>query len=259
MTREFCENAPNIHKIRPDDTRYPRSLLEAFRDPPPLYVRGNLSLLNHINERAGERANESSTWRTLCAIGSRKHSKHGTDVCNYLISGLAGQPIIIVSGLALGLDAQAHDAALRASLPTIAVVASSLEDEYLYPRTNNTLAQSILEHDGLIISLHAHTHRPRYEDFPIRNMLMATLSQSTLIIEAGEKSGTLITARYALHANRDVLVVPHSILNGAASGSLLLLHEGAIPITCTEDILECLNLPHSGDSVSLFRTFPHAP
>jgi DNA processing protein len=214
-----------------------------------LYARGNIALLNR----------DEHTWRSLCVIGSRKHSRHGQEACNLLLSELAGQPIIIVSGLALGLDALAHDAALKAGLPTIAIIASSLEDDYIYPRAHVGLAQSILEHDGLLISMHEREHRPRYHDFPARNVLMATLSQSTLIIEAGEKSGTLITARFAIQENRDVLVVPHSIVNAAAVGSNSLLRQGATPVTCAADILESLNLPHSEDSASLFGTFPHAP
>ena len=234
--------------IQPTDRHYPPLLRQAFRQPPPLYARGNLSLLCPQDD-----------WRMLCVIGSRKHSRHGQETCNYLIQGLAGQPITLVSGLALGLDACAHDAALKAGLPTIAIIASSLEDSFIYPRANAGLAQSILEHDGLIISMHAREHRPRYHDFPARNVLMATLSQSTLIIEAGEKSGTLITARFALQENRDVLVVPHSILNAAAVGSNSLLRQGAIPVTCAADILESLNLPEQENGRTIFTTFPHTP
>ncbi|MFC1615003.1 DNA-processing protein DprA [Patescibacteria group bacterium] len=200
----------------------PSQLLEIPEPPEKLYVRGELP-------------NKES--KLLCVVGSRKYSNYGKDVCEELIKGLAGYDITIVSGLALGIDAIAHKAALKAGLKTIAVPGSGISDDVLYPATNQPLAREILTHGGVLLSEFEPDFRATVWGFPKRNRIMSGLCDAVLIIEAGERSGTLITARLALDYNRDVLVVPNSVFSEHAKGSNALMRRGATPITSSTDLL----------------------
>lgn len=201
-------------------------LLSEISDPPEkLYVRGELP-----------------DWKGvfLSVVGSRKYSHYGKDACEKLISGLRGFPITIVSGLALGIDSIAHEAAISAGLKTIAVPGSGLDWNILYPRLNLNLAKRIIASGGAIISEFEPDFKPTSWSFPQRNRIMAGLSRAVLIIEAEEKSGSLITARLALDYNRDVLAVPGSIFSPSSEGTNRLIKEGAAVITRSEDILRAL-------------------
>ncbi len=176
----------------------------------------------------------------LTVVGSRKFSRYGQEVCEHLIKGLAGYPIIIVSGLALGIDSLAHEAALANGLTTIAFPGSGLDEKVLYPRSNIRLARKIVENNGALISEFDPLLRGAPYTFPQRNRLMAGLAKATLIVEASDKSGTLITARMALDYNREVLAVPGSIFNQGSSGPNRLIRDGATPITSSADILSVL-------------------
>ena len=176
----------------------------------------------------------------LAVVGSRKYSSYGKQVVDHLISGLRGYPVCIVSGLALGIDALAHKAALAADLHTVAVPGSGLDERVLYPSTNKSLAGKILEAGGALLSEFEPTFKATPWSFPQRNRIMAGMSHATLIIEATEKSGTLITARLATDYNRDLLVVPGSIFSGNSVGPHLFLKLGATPVTTPEDILAVL-------------------
>ncbi len=178
----------------------------------------------------------------LCVVGSRRASQYGQDACQKLISGLAGTDIVIVSGLALGIDGSAHEAALKAGLTTIAVLGSGLEWDTIYPKQHIHLAKEILAAGGAIISEMPPQHKPWNYNFPERNRIMAGLCHATLIIEASPKSGTLITARLALDYNRDVFAVPGSIFSNQSYGPHMLISNGATPITCSEDIILTLKL-----------------
>ncbi len=179
-------------------------------------------------------------FKYLAVVGSRKYTNYGKDVCEEIISGLAGYPIIIVSGLALGIDSIAHAAAMKAGLTTISVPGSSLEEEFLYPKTNIPLAKQILKSGGCILSeFPPKTHGAEWT-FPRRNRIMAGLCDAVLLIEAQEKSGTLITARLAMDYNRDVLVVPGAITTSSSLGSNKLLKEGAHPCLGAKEVLEIL-------------------
>lgn len=203
-------------------------LLREITDPPKmLYVRGKLP---------------APDTKFLCVVGSRRHSPYGKDVCESLIKGLRGHTIAIVSGLALGMDAVAHRAALDAGLPTIAVPGSGLDERALYPRAHRLLAHDILDAGGALISEFEPSFRATPYSFPQRNRIMAGMSEATLVIEAGEKSGTLITARLAMEYNRDVLTVPHSIFSRLSHGPHMLIKAGAVPITESADILEALHI-----------------
>jgi len=202
---------------------FPAQLLEIPQPPEQLYVRGELPPPDTI---------------FLAVVGSRKYSNYGKDVCEELIAGLNGYPIAIVSGLALGIDSIAHRAAMKAGLLTIAVPGSGLGDKVIYPATNFALAQEIVQKGGALLSEFEPDFRATTWSFPKRNRIMAGLSRAVLIIEAGERSGTLITARMALDYNRDVFVVPNSIFAEGSKGSNRLVRQGAMPVTSSEDILK---------------------
>ncbi|GEM_PF-113436 len=214
------------------------ALLREINDPPKqLFVRGALPAADSV---------------FLCVVGSRGYSRYGQEVCEFLISGLAQEPqtrrgdgsgrIVIVSGLALGIDAIAHQSALESGLPTIALPGSGLGNDVLYPRANGNLAEKILKAGGALMSEFAPDWRARPESFPQRNRIMAGLSHAVLIIEAEHKSGTMITARLATEYNRDVLTVPGSIFSHHSQGPHYLLSQGARLIASAADIIDALNL-----------------
>ncbi len=203
-------------------------LLKEIPDPPKqLFVRGELPSL---------------TTKLLCVVGSRKYSAYGQYCCEKLLSGLKGHNISIVSGLALGIDAIAHRSALAAGLHTVAVPGSGLDDSVLYPKTNQPLAHMIMESGGALLSEFDPEFRAMPRSFAERNRIMAGMSHATLVVEATNKSGTLITSRLALDYNRDVLTIPGSIFHTTSYGPHMLIRLGATPITKSEDIIEALHL-----------------
>ena len=218
------------------ENEYPPQLLEIPQIPKQLYVEGTFPV------------EENTLYLTV--IGSRKHTAYGKDACKKLIQGLAGYPIVIVSGLALGIDTIAHETALSVGLTTIAFPGSGLDRKVLYPRNNVRLADEIIEHGGALVSEFEPDFRATLWTFPQRNRLMAGLSKATLLIEAEEKSGTLITARLALDYNRDVLAVPGPIFSDASIGTNTLIRNGATPIRNSTDILEALGFDISGETIS---------
>lgn len=183
----------------------------------------------------------------LCVVGSRACSPYGRRMCAQLIAGLAKYPIVIVSGLALGMDAEAHKAALDVGLPTVAVLPSSLDEESMYPSSNRALAHRILARGGALISESLEPYKAAIHDFPKRNRIAAGMSRAALIIEAGEKSGTLITARLALDYNREVLAVPHELDKETGKGANRLLREGATLVRNADDILLALGFEPKAD------------
>ncbi len=201
---------------------FPAGLHEIPQPPEKLFFRGVLPTEDTV---------------LLTVVGSRACSAYGKEVCEKLISEIAGYDITIVSGLALGIDTIAHKAALSAGLKTIAVPGSGLHDDVLYPRTNYPLARKILESGGALLSEFDEHFRATPWSFPQRNRIMAGMAQATLIIEAEERSGTLITARLALDYNRDVFVVPGSIFSSKSKGTHKLIRLGAAAITSGADLL----------------------
>jgi DNA processing protein len=178
----------------------------------------------------------------LSIVGSRRYTSYGKQVVDDLLAGLRGYPIGIVSGLALGIDSLAHEAALRNNLYTLAIPGGGLADEAIYPRSHRGLAERILEAGGGLLSEFTPAFRATNWSFPQRNRLVAGISQATLLIEAAEKSGTLITARLATDYNRELLVVPGSIFSATSAGTHQFLKLGATPVTSAEDILEVLQV-----------------
>ncbi len=202
-------------------------LLETPNCPESLYVRGKLPEV-------------SAHTRVLTVVGSRKYSTYGKDVCEKLIAGLSGTDTIIVSGLALGIDAIAHRAALRAGLPTVAIPGSGLSPKALYPKSNHSLAEEIVHSGGALLSEYEPDTPSLPYMFPARNRIMAGIADLVLVIEAEEKSGTLITAKLATDYNRDVAVVPGSIFASGSAGPHMLIRLGATPITSAKDLRDAL-------------------
>ena len=178
----------------------------------------------------------------LTVIGSRKYTQYGKAVCEKFISGLAGYPFVIVSGLALGIDGIAHRTALKNNLTTIAVPGSGLDESVLYPASHRNLAREIIQSGGCLISELEPKTKAAPWTFPQRNRIMAGLAHAVLVIEAENKSGTRITARLATDYNREVFAVPGSIFSTASEGCNELIREGATPITSAKDILNYFHL-----------------
>ncbi len=178
----------------------------------------------------------------LSVVGSRKYTSYGKQVVDELIGGLKNYPVGIVSGLALGIDSLAHEAALQNNLYTLSIPGSGLGDEVIYPATHKRLAHRILESGGGLLSEFAPDFKATDWSFPQRNRLVAGISRATLLIEAAEKSGTLITARMAADYNRELLVVPGSIFSKTSAGVHQFLKLGATPVTDAKDILEVLGI-----------------
>ena len=217
---ERCRIKPLIY----EDPLYPARLKQIYDYPPVLYVRGNLP---------------AEDEPCLAIVGTRRPTIYGRQVTEELVADLARSKITIVSGLARGIDSVAHRAALDAGGKTVAVFGSGLD--IVYPGENAKLAQAIIDH-GALISEHPLGVKPRAENFPLRNRIMSGLSLGVLVVEAGERSGALITAHQAVEQNREVFAIPGSILSPASHGSNRLIQEGAKLVRNYADILQELNL-----------------
>jgi DNA processing protein len=182
------------------------------------------------------------SFKLLSIVGSRKYTTYGKQVVEELVRGLAGLPIGIVSGLALGIDSLAHEAALKNNLYTLAIPGGGLSDEAIYPATHKRLAHRILESGGGLLSEFEPDFRATKWSFIQRNRLVAGISHATLLIEAAAQSGTLTTARMTADYNRELLVVPGSIFSNNSEGVHQFLKLGATPVTCADDILSVLQL-----------------
>lgn len=217
--------AVDMQKIAP--AQFPARLREITDPPTELYLQGTLPPEEH-------------KWLTV--VGSRKCTAYGREVTEMLVKGLAGHPVVVVSGLALGIDTLAHQSALAANLPTVAVPGSGLDRSVLHPPRNRRLAEEIIAAGGALLTEFPPTFPASLWGFPRRNRIMAGLSDAVLIIEAEERSGTLITSRLATDYNRDVLTVPGSIFSSHTAGPHMLIRLGATPITSSADLLQALGL-----------------
>jgi len=178
----------------------------------------------------------------ITIVGSRTPTSYGRQACEHIVRGLAGYPVVICSGLAIGIDSVAHRSALSAKIPTVAIPGSGLSKKVIYPRQNVQLAYDILSAGGALASEFEPDEESRPYFFPRRNRIMAALSSFVCVIEAKEKSGSLITARLAIDYNKDLGAVPGSIFSEESTGTVKLLREGALPIRSARDILEALSI-----------------
>jgi DNA processing protein len=171
-----------------------------------------------------------------------------------IIEGLQGYPFCIVSGLALGIDTLAHKYAIEYGLKTLAIPGSGIDFDAIHPRTNIQLAKDIIRNGGCLISEMKPNEKAKIFSFPRRNRVMAGLVQAVVIIEAEEKSGTLITARLALDYNREVFVVPGSIFSENSIGTNKLLTQGATPLLGPNDILKYFKFEQEEEKEGLILT-----
>ena len=209
------------------DENYPSLLKEIHSPPFLLYYRGNIDCLK---------------IPSIAVVGSRKYSPYGKQVAEKFSYDLAKAGLCIVSGLALGIDAIAHTGALEAQGKTIAVLGSSIDDASIHPRTNFEIAQQIISSGGLLLSEFPVPTPPSVGTFPVRDRIMAGLTLGTLVIEAAENGGSLITPFHALEFNREVFAVPGSIYSPQSFGTNALIKKGAKMVTSIMDILEELRL-----------------
>ena len=177
----------------------------------------------------------------VAVVGSRRCTRQGRDIAFALARDLAAQGLTIVSGLAYGIDAAAHRGALASTTaPTVAVLGSGLDR--IYPKSHERLAAKIVEHGGALVSEYEPTTGPRKHHFPARNRIVSGLCLGVVIVEASERSGSLITARLALEQGRDVMAVPSLVSSPLAAGCHRLIRQGAALVECAEHVLEALGL-----------------
>jgi len=224
-----CE-IQGVHIVTIKDEIYPPLLKEIFDPPALLFVRGTLP---------------DPSRKHLAVVGSRNASPYGIRVTEHLIEPAARSGVVIVSGLAYGIDASAHDATLRAHGTTLAVLGSGVDQESIYPSRNRALASRILASGGALISEFPLGTPPLKQHFPIRNRIIAGLCHGTLVVEATIKSGTLITARSAMDSNRDVYAVPGSIESPLSEGPHDLIKHGATPVTEVKDLFGIEPVPEA--------------
>lgn len=214
-----------LKKIDAGDTLYPQKLKHISSFPRELYYRGNIGALQ--------------AQAILCVVGSRDMTDYGRRVLELLIPPLVEKGFVIVSGMAFGVDIRAHQLTLKAKGITVGVQAQGVDKGY--PRTHQDVYEKILASGGCILSEFPFEEKGKEFNpglFPRRNRILSGLSDAVLVIEAQEKSGTLITASYALEQNRDVYAVPGSIFSLRSAGCHMLIREGAKPVIRPQDILE---------------------
>ncbi|MBN1578954.1 MAG: DNA-processing protein DprA, partial [Chitinispirillaceae bacterium] len=204
------------------DQRYPPYLREIFAPPPLIFVRGDLSVFSR---------------HAVAVVGTRSPTMYGKQSTAMIARELAERGLVIVSGLARGIDTVAHESALGAGGATIAVLGSGVDT--IYPRVNAVLAEKIAA-SGLIVSEFPMGTAPEAFNFPRRNRIISGCAAAVVVVEAGEKSGSLITARYALQQGREVCAVPGPIHSPVSRGTFNLIREGAIPVRSGYELAESL-------------------
>lgn len=217
VKEEITKKEIKISTILDDD--YPKNL-RYIEDPPAvLYIKGDLKLFNPV-----------------AFVGSRKHTSYGENVVNRIIDDLNGYNFTIVSGMAYGIDALSHKRALKNNLNTVAVLGTGVD--YIYPKRNRNLYHEILEKGGAIVSEFPLGHGPNTYTFPMRNRIISGLSNAVVVVEARDKSGSLITARLAAEQGKEILSVPGNISSPYSVGTNKLIRDGAFPLIEAQDILD---------------------
>lgn len=209
------------HIITPEDSEYPDLLRDICTQPLVLYVWGDLSFVNDT--------------LPLAVVGTRKPVRDSEIIARKLCCEMAAAGVTIVSGGALGIDSAAHDGALSGGGKTVAVLGCGLGERYL---SRNAELFSQISRNGAVISEFAPFSTATTRTFPIRNRIISGMSRGTLVVEAGERSGSLITAHFAAEQGRDIFAVPGNIVSSAYVGANRLIRDGAKAITCAEDILD---------------------
>lgn len=214
-----------IYPITIFDNEYPELLKETYQPPWVIYAKGDIQLLGH--------------QKKLAVVGSRQATDYGRMAIGLLFPDLIQSGFAIVSGLAKGIDTISHKTAMNCGGRTIAVIAGGFN--HLYPKDNQLLAESMMKNQ-LIISEYPPDTRPERWHFPLRNRIISGISIGTLIVEAEKKSGSLITANYAVNEGREVFAIPGSILNPGSVGTNELIQQGAKLVKTAVDISEELSI-----------------
>lgn len=229
----FLEDRYIVKKLK--ETPYP---------PERLFIRGEM--------RGGPEGPTPHAHKFITIVGSRNCSEYGKQVVDEICKSLEGQSVSIVSGLANGIDVQAHKCALKYNLHTIAVLGCGLSEKILRIHSNYRIAQKILDAGGALMSEYEPLQTSRTYMFPARNRIMVGISDLIIVIEAKEKSGTRITARLATDYNRDLLVIPNSIYSTYSKGSNELIKQGAYMYTKPEDIFHLLKLTYTEGKINSY-------
>ncbi|MCR4280308.1 MAG: DNA-processing protein DprA [Candidatus Komeilibacteria bacterium] len=221
----------NVKFLTLFDEEYPYLLKQIYDPPPVLYYCGETDALQHP---------------LLAVVGTRFMSGYGEMAIKKLLPPVIKAGLVIVSGLAVGIDAAAHHQAVTGGAPTVAVLGSGVDTASLYPRQNFQLAQEILSNKGLLLSEYPPLTGARGEYFPRRNRIIAGLAKATLVVEAAARSGSLITACQALEQCREILAVPGNINQVGSVGANMLLSKGAHVAQTADDILRLYNMKDTG-------------
>jgi DNA processing protein len=216
-------------------------LRELVNGPPLLYVRGTLA--------------ENDRW-AMAVVGTRGATTYGRDATRKLVGDLVAAGVTVVSGLALGIDAVAHEAALKAGGRTLAVLGSGVDQ--IYPTTNRRLGEA-LTGQGALISEYPLGTIPVPTNFPPRNRIISGLALGVLVVEAAARSGALITVQFALEQGRDVFAVPGSIFSTKSEGPHGLIRDGATIVTRADDVLEALNMQNAVEQQAIAAAVPETP
>jgi DNA processing protein len=221
-----------------EDDAYPQRLKEIEQPPPVLYLRGEYL---------------PDDLFAVAIVGTRRVTPYGRQITDELSSYLASNGITVISGLARGVDAIAHQSALKAGGRTIAVLGSGVDK--IYPPEHRQLAEQMISH-GAIISDYAPGTPPDASNFPPRNRIVSGLSLAVVVVEAGETSGALITAQFAAEQGREVFAVPGSILAPQSKGTNKLIQRGALPLLSINDLTQALNLTRMGEHKTARKIIP---
>ena len=206
------------------DENYPQRLLNCYDSPTLLYYKGNADL---------------NTTKIVSVVGTRNNSDYGKTVCENLMQDLSDQNVLVVSGLAFGIDSIAHKAALKNKLKTVGVVAHGLDK--IYPAQNKSLAKEMLSHGGLLTDFMSGTN-PDRQNFPRRNRIVAGICDAVVVIESSKKGGSLITAELANSYNKDVFAIPGRVTDLRSEGcNYLIKNNKSLLITSADDLLHIMN------------------
>ena len=230
--------AKEIRVMTWNDADYPARLREIAQPPPILYLRGDFI--------------EEDAW-AVAIVGTRRVTSYGRQVTEEVASFLAQNGVTIVSGLARGVDGIAHQAALKAGGRTLAILGSGVNR--IYPPEHRALAEQVIQ-SGAVISDYAPDTPPEGSNFPPRNRIISGLSMATIVIEAAETSGALITANFALEQGREIFALPGNIFAAQSKGPNKLIQKGAHPLLSPRDILEVLDLTRISQHQSAQRVLP---
>ena len=222
---QAVHNVPNCTLLNWTDPEYPKNLLQIYDPPVLLYVRGNLQILNHP---------------AISIVGTRRPTLYGTQMAQRLGRDLAARGIVIISGMARGIDAIGHEGALSANGLAIGVLGTGID--VCYPKENKKLFEKVLECGAILSEFPTHTH-PAPENFPIRNRIVAGMPLGVVIVEGAEYSGSLITARLAMEFGREVFGVPGNVTQAVSYAPNQLIKQGAKLVTSAEDVIEELPTP----------------